>query len=446
METKNQDEAVLKTFSNTQYSNHFTVPPIGLSGGLVLSWQDHVDLDILDSSPNFIDVQVTSGPDISFITFIYGVPRQEDRASLWEKLTLLGTGRDNAWLVTGDFNDLLNSSEKVGGPVRWEGSFVAFRSFVTQAGLWDLQHTGNHLSWRGTQYNHFIQSRLDRAMGNCKWSESFPASYCEYLSFEGSDHRPLLTRLDNTQKKRRNLFLYDRRLTSKSEIRDIVNENWSLCHSNYVLSRLCRVRQAIINWTKEQNHNSKANIQSLQLALDVALSSLLPNTDLIGMLTSELDKAYAEEESYWRQRSRILWLQHGDKNSSYLHTITRGRKLLNKFSVLEKQDGTSVYEEGQIAETIASYYTSLFTSTSNGNPQMIAEVVKPCISTSMNDSLIGIPDDMEIKRVVFTIHGDKAPGPYGFSVGFYQGFWDILGKEVCRDIKGFFETGKLHRG
>lgn len=290
--------------------------------------------------------------------FLYGAPRQEDRSSLWEKLTLLGNGRDDAWLITGDFNELLDNSEKVGGPVRWEGSFIAFRSFVTQAGLWDLQHTGNQLSWRGTRYNHFIQSRLDRALGNCRWSEIFPASYCEYLNFEGSDHRPLLTFLDRNQKKKRNLFRYDRRLTSKPEVRALVEENWFHCHGDSVLSRLCRVRQAIIKWSKEQNQNSKEIIQSLQQDLETALSSLIPDTDLIGMLTSELDKAYTEEECYWRQRSRILWLQHGDKNSSYFHAITRGRKMVNKFSVIEKQDGTPVYEEGQITEAIASFYTS----------------------------------------------------------------------------------------
>ncbi|KAG2328014.1 hypothetical protein Bca52824_010742 [Brassica carinata] len=114
----------------------------------------------------------------------------------------------------------------------------------------------------------------------------------------------------------------------------------------------------IIKWSKEQNQNSKEIIQSLQQDLETALSSLIPDTDLIGMLTSELDKAYTEEECYWRQRSRILWLQHGDKNSSYFHAITRGRKMVNKFSVIEKQDGTPVYEEGQITEAIASFYTS----------------------------------------------------------------------------------------
>lgn len=329
METKNQDDAVFRLFAKTPYDHHFTVPPVGLSGGLSLSWKGHVDMEVLDSSPNFIDVKLTTGPEPTFITFVYGVPRPEERASLWEKLSAMGSDRNDAWLVTGDFNDLLDNSEKVGGLVRWEGSFVAFRSFVTQAGLWDIQHTGNHLSWRGTRYNHFIQSRLDRALANCRWSENFPASYCEYLSFEGSDHRPLMTYLDNKQGGHRNLFRYDRRLNAKPEVRKLVQDNWQQCDQDSVLSRLCRVRLAIIKWSREQNLNSKESIQSIQKALEEALSSSNPDTDVIGMLTNELDKAYGEEEKYWRQRSRILWLQHGDRNSSYFHAITRSRKAAN---------------------------------------------------------------------------------------------------------------------
>lgn len=227
---------------------------------------------------------------------------------------------------------------------------------------------------------------MDRALANCRWTELFPASFCEYLTFEGSDHRPLLTYLDKSQKKKKNLFGYDRRLTN----------------------RAC-----------------KETIQTLQQDLDIALSSPVPDTDRIGMLTSELDKAY------WRQRSRILWLQHGDKNTSYFHAITRGRTAANKFAVIENQQGTPVYEEGQIAATIARYYSDLFTEASNGDPQIIAEAIRPTVSESMNELLTSIPDDFEIKNAVFAIHGDKAPGPDGFSANFYQGFWDIIGHEVC---------------
>lgn len=48
-------------------------------------------------------------------------------------------GRDSPWVLTGDFNDILDNSEKSGGPSRCEGSFIPFRSFVSMNGLWDVK-------------------------------------------------------------------------------------------------------------------------------------------------------------------------------------------------------------------------------------------------------------------------------------------------------------------
>lgn len=47
----------------------------------------------------------------------------ENRAGFWSKLSQVGNGRDSAWLITGDFNDILTNAEKVGGPTRAESSF-----------------------------------------------------------------------------------------------------------------------------------------------------------------------------------------------------------------------------------------------------------------------------------------------------------------------------------
>lgn len=186
METKNQDEFVTQICESFGYCNHFTIPPQGLSGGLALFWRQEVELEVMASSPNYIDTLIKSnGKSSSFITFIYGAPQQENRGEVWDRLSLIGYDRNLAWLLTGNFNDILENSEKVGGPPRSEGSFITFRTFDSVNGLWDGKHSGNALSWRGTRHSHFVKSRLDRSLANCTWNESFPSGICVYLNFEG---------------------------------------------------------------------------------------------------------------------------------------------------------------------------------------------------------------------------------------------------------------------
>ncbi|CAN7004109.1 unnamed protein product [Brassica oleracea var. botrytis] len=94
------------------------MPPVGLSGGLCLLWKDGIEVSVLESSPNLIDTRVTHKGVTSFISFIYGAPAMENRATFWAKLSEVGRDRDSLWLISGDFNDILNNSEKTGGPAR----------------------------------------------------------------------------------------------------------------------------------------------------------------------------------------------------------------------------------------------------------------------------------------------------------------------------------------
>lgn len=146
METKNQDDFVLNVFNWMGYAHHFTIPPNWMSGGLALFWKEEVQVDILESSANHIDTNVTFKSSSSYVTFIYGAPQQENIMAFWGKKFTLGLGREDAWIISGDFNDILNNTEKIGSPPRWEGSFQIFTSFVSQNGLWDLKHSGNSLS------------------------------------------------------------------------------------------------------------------------------------------------------------------------------------------------------------------------------------------------------------------------------------------------------------
>ncbi|KAK4380912.1 hypothetical protein Sango_3020300 [Sesamum angolense] len=49
----------------------------------------------------------------------------------------------------------------------------------------------------------------------------------------------------------------------------------------------------------------------------------------------------------------------------------------------------------------------------------------------------------EVKDAFFDIAEDKAPGPDGYSSGFYKAAWPVIGVEVVKAILEFFTTGRL---
>ncbi|GKF68961.1 putative RNA-directed DNA polymerase, eukaryota, reverse transcriptase zinc-binding domain protein, partial [Tanacetum coccineum] len=49
----------------------------------------------------------------------------------------------------------------------------------------------------------------------------------------------------------------------------------------------------------------------------------------------------------------------------------------------------------------------------------------------------------EIKKAMFDIGDDKAPGPNGYTSVFFKKGWDIVGSDVCNVVRDFFGNGKL---
>lgn len=71
------------------------------------------------------------------------------------------------------------------------------------------------------------------------------------------------------------------------------------------------------------------------------VSHNIGNPETIGSFTAILEKAYKDEENLWRQRSRINWLQSGDRNTSFFHAATRNRRSQNRLTVLENEAGVA---------------------------------------------------------------------------------------------------------
>ena len=362
LETKNPNDVVLKKLDHLRYDCNLLVPPTGHgAGGLALFWKQELNLQVLNSSPNVIDTVIEFEGNRFYASFIYGNTDRTQRRNLWDHLLDLSNARDEAWFITGDFNDILCSDEKDGGTDRPEGSFSDFRPFFSEGDLFDLQHTGDPLSWRGNRVNGVVRCRLDRAASNTKWAENFPSARCQYLGFEGSDHKPLISFFDKGGRRKRGIFRYDRRLCKNEEAKSIITAALTGCSEASVSEKLAHTRGAISLWNRNKQRNSKLVIEKKKRELNEALSEPFQDTAKIQDINKQLTAAYLAEEDYWRQRSRLLWLKLGDRNTGYFHAITKSRKRANAFSVLEDADGKKVVKEEEIIEVIGAYFDKLFT-------------------------------------------------------------------------------------
>ena len=324
MESKNPTEVVLDKFKHSGYEFHYIIPPAGHgAGGLGLFWKEKITLDVLDATPNLVDTCITYEGKVFFASFIYGDSDSQKRRLLWNHLTTLAESRDAPWFITGDFNDLLCSEDKKGGPTRAEGSFSDMRTFYAENDLYDLQYSGDPLSWRGQRGIHYVRCRLDRAAANSKWAEIYPTARSMYMAYEGSDHRPLLSVFEPGKKKGKGLFRYDRRLKDNPEATQVIVDAWKEEANKPISHRIARVRSAISIWHKNKHLNSREKIVEKKMELEEALSSTANDLVLIRKISEELKKAYADEEAYWKQRSRLLWLRLGDRNSGYFHAATK---------------------------------------------------------------------------------------------------------------------------
>lgn len=360
-------------------------------------WKCDVELNVLNSCKNYVDTEIWYEGKVLNATFVYADTDITKRREIWRELTDLSIARKGPWFLTGDFNDLLNNQEKDGGPVRPEGSFVDFWSFVSECDLYDLKHSGDFLSWRGVRSDYVIRCRLDRSIANSDWFESFASSHSEYLDLEGSDHRPIITCFDATRKKGKGLFRFDRRLKNNPLIKELVACEWKGHRGEAVTQKIKRIRGAIVKWNKEQQRNSRDLIDRRKKYLEEAMVRPQHDGELINQINQDLKDAYRAEEEYWKQRSRILWLSLGDKNSGYFHAITKGRKAANNFTVIEDAEGVAHYKEEEITDNIVNYFTELFTSKEEEREHIVNAALAPVITVSMNEKLIRKPKQDEIK-------------------------------------------------
>jgi hypothetical protein len=96
----------------------------------------------------------------------------------------------------GDFNEILDLSEKNGGLIQSAAQMGYFHFALVDCSLGDLGFKGSKFTWCNKRESEaFIKERLDRALANPGWCSRFPKVDVQVLLVCTSDHKPLWVRL-----------------------------------------------------------------------------------------------------------------------------------------------------------------------------------------------------------------------------------------------------------
>ncbi|XP_020110396.1 uncharacterized protein LOC109725565 [Ananas comosus] len=163
-------------------------------------------------------------------------------------------------------------------------------------------------------------------------------------------------------------------------------------------------------------------------------------------LKSQLLLILEEEEILWKTRAKQRWLKEGDGNTKFFHAVANGRKRSNTIVAIEDDNWQQITNE----ELKRSYFYQSFKrvfGTQGDSPSSLGDWSGLYHSNRLLD-----PDSLtapftldEVKTATFQLGSDKAPGPDGFPLVFFQTFWDVVKDDITK-VFSEFHDGTLFTG
>ncbi|XP_062014109.1 uncharacterized protein LOC133730559 [Rosa rugosa] len=365
-------------------------------------------------SAHHIDAEIRGAPGEPWwrITGFYGHARTGDRGDYWQLLRDLADLDSLPWVIIGDFNEILNNSEKLGGPLRSERQMRGFRDALGYGDLADLGFQGAKMTW----WNSETQIRLDRAVGTSTWSDIFGYSRVKHLSPSDSDHVPILLQASSIplpKRPKRHSFKFESFWLQHQECDPLVLSNWKAEDGGapmFVLTRkIINTRCALESWQH----------------------------DTFRLRQNQMVDIRSRLEAFWKQWAKVTWLQEGDRNPGFFHRKAANRKRKNILLGLFDHEGQWKDDDEGMENIVTSYFSKMFTATDLDVDaiNLTLAAIQPCVTSDMNQKLCAPYSEEEVKCALFQMYSTKSPGPDGMPPLFFQHYWEDIGKDVTEAVQ-----------
>ncbi|XP_028549548.1 uncharacterized protein LOC114579370 [Dendrobium catenatum] len=268
-----------------------------VSNKIWVFWKEFVRIDFIGDFSQVLHCNIESSNLQCVASFVYAATSCSLRKILWDQLVNFHSICTLPWLVGGDFNTIVNPSERVGGLHPNFCSMEDFNNMIMNCNLIDIGFSGNNFTWnRGN-----LWQRLDRVLFNNDWVNVFNATKIP-------EH----------------------------------------------VAKLKRLKMVLNWWNKNVFKNIFSNIKEVEEKIN-ALEACCQNdpTDVNFAVLKEaklvLTNLQCQEETYWKQKAAIKFLAEGDNNTSYFHALVSKKCAINGIHKIDRGNGTFTDNGDEIA-------------------------------------------------------------------------------------------------
>ncbi|XP_074300068.1 uncharacterized protein LOC141631273 [Silene latifolia] len=311
-------------------------------GRIWVLWNLHVlTLDIQHISAQTIHAKITDrGRNLTYwVTFVYGYNKAAERKVLWSTLEHYHQVTPGAWLIGGDFNNVLFPNERIGANIT-SAEMAPFQRCVQACGVEDIKAVSSFFTWTNKQEaNSRVYSRIDRALINDAWLHLFPESFANFLSEGMYDHCPCLIQLESNDKARNISFKYFNMWAKSHDFLGIITKHWNApiygTHMYKVVKRMKAMKSDLKQLKSNNFHDVIKNAQIMLMTLHNIQAELQTRPSDPQLI--EAEKAELMALKPWIKQGFLFWLKRQKFPGVHLPTVRQGPVLTeHHYSCLTK--------------------------------------------------------------------------------------------------------------
>ncbi|KAJ8426265.1 hypothetical protein Cgig2_008711 [Carnegiea gigantea] len=287
-------------------------------------------------------------------TFIYGFNHMAQRHPLWADLLTIAHRTTIAWCIIGDFNTILRPEDRIGGDPE-------LQNCLDSCELTELPSTGAYFTWT----NKTVWSRIDRALVNGLWHDTFDYTNAHFGASGISDHSPMLLQFLQTSKSK-HMFQYCDMWATHHSFHHLISKALTCMHGQDPIQRLISFMDCIRPLLRRLSRNKYRDLWAQQTQVRQHLTdvqealALSPQNQTLLAKAQDLRTKYlditASILSLMRQQTKMEWIGYGDSGSRLFFARAKQHKLASYIYTLHTSQGELVEGFDDVGKHMSLFY------------------------------------------------------------------------------------------